>query len=73
MYREGTVDGVGELLRGTHLFLVLLSLGSLPQPPEPALQWGAAFLCLGISFLLGDPLQGSHLHSPVRWAGRQVA
>lgn len=43
MDREGTVDGVGELRRGTHLLLVL-SWSSLRQPPEPAPQWGPAFL-----------------------------
>lgn len=44
MDREVTVDGVGELQRGTHLFLVLLGWSSLRQPPEPAPQWGPAFL-----------------------------
>lgn len=52
MDREGAVDGVEVLLRGTHLFLALRGSGSLPQPPEPAPQWGPAFLCLNICFLL---------------------
>lgn len=46
MDREGIVDEVGELLRDRHLFLILLGLGSLPQPPEPATQWGPAFFPL---------------------------
>lgn len=79
MDREGIVDEVGELLRDTHLFLILLGLGSFLQPSESASQWGPAFLSLSQHLL--PPMASSYVRMPFspafshmvgRWKGGMV-
>lgn len=57
-WTEGAhVNGVGELLKGTHLFIFFLGLGFLHQPPEPAPQGvPPSSPCLSICLLLWKEL-----------------
>lgn len=68
-WTEGAhVNGVGELLKGTHLFIFFLGLGFLRQPPEPAHRGSHLPLPVSASACScgkSSRLQGFHLHSHV--------